>query len=381
MGHVMKLKVLVVGAGVMGCAIAHELTMRGAAVTVVDSASVAAGVSSSTFSWVNSNAKTPDTYARLNSLGIRAHERIQRAAAVIKGPWFHQVGNIQVATSESDMAAIEQKVRRLTAIDYEASLLSRRGLRELEPAMEARGLVGGALYPKEGWVDTVSMCTALLHTAQTHGAVFQPYQRVADVAPGQVICVSADGSVHRYTPDVTVLAAGNGNRHILESSGFDFPLLDAVPSDHLTSTYSAVGLVATTGPLDSGITRMVQAPGIAMSPARNGGITLTDAGVGARWFGDPCVWEAPGVLLERARLLIPSLKSAEIHTLTASTRVLPRDGLTIADWVDSTQTLYAVATHSGVTLAPHLAEAVSDELLTGRRHQSLAAFGLDRFAS
>lgn len=375
----MSPEVLIVGTGVIGCAIAHELTTRGVAVTVVDSASVAAGVSSNTFAWVNSNNKTPDTYARLNALGIRAHERIQRAA-VIKGPWFHQVGNIQVATSESDMAAIEEKVQRLTATDYEATLLSLRELRDLEPAMEAPGLVGGALYAKEGWVDTVAMCTALLHTAQTLGAVFHPYQRVADVAPGQVICVSTDGSVQRYAPDVTVLAAGNGNRHILESNGIDFPLIEAVPSDKVTSTYSGVGVVGTTTPLDSGITHMVQAPGIAMSPARNGGITLTDAGIGGNWFDDPTVWEAPGVLLERARSLFPSLR-AEIQTITMSARVLPRDGVTIADWVDSTQTVYAVATHSGVTLAPHLAEVVSEELLTGRRHESLTDFGLDRFAS
>lgn len=62
----MKPKVLVVGAGAIGCSLAHELDMRGAAVTVLDCASVAAGHSGSTFAWVNSNNKTPDTYARFD---------------------------------------------------------------------------------------------------------------------------------------------------------------------------------------------------------------------------------------------------------------------------------------------------------------------------
>jgi glycine/D-amino acid oxidase-like deaminating enzyme len=375
------MKVLVVGAGVIGCSLAHALALRGTDVTVVDSAAVGSGVSSSTFAWVNSNNKTPDSYAALNMLGLRAHERLQDHSTHVKGHWFHQVGNIQVASDESEMDAVEEKVRRLTGIGYEASVLSQREVQELEPAMEVAGLVGGALFPKDGWVDTFSMCAALLHTSQTRGAVFQPYQRVTHVAPGHVLCESADGSQRRYTPDVIVLAAGNGNRSILESNGIDFPLLEVVASDKLTATYSAVGLVATTGPSDAGVKHMIQAPGIAMSPARNGGITMSDANVGARWFGDPSIWEAPGVLLGRARSLFPSLRQAEIQTLTSSARVLPRDGLTIADWVDSTRTIYAVATHSGVTLAPHLGQVISDELLTGQRHESLAQFGLGRFAS
>jgi hypothetical protein len=59
--------------------------------------------------------------------------------------------------------------------------------------------------------------------------------------------------------------------------------------------------------------------------------------------------------------------------------VLPEDGLTIADWV--TESTYAIATHSGVTLAAHLADVVATELLTGRRDESLHGFGLARFAS
>lgn len=62
------------------------------------------------------------------------------------------------------------------------------------------------------------------------------------------------------------------------------------------------------------------------------------------------------------------------------TRVLPTDGLTIADWVTPGRSLYAVATHSGVTLAPHLAATVAEEVLSGFRDPSLTSLGLHRFA-
>ncbi|RYF41127.1 MAG: FAD-binding oxidoreductase, partial [Comamonadaceae bacterium] len=57
--------VLVIGAGVIGCSLAFELTRRGAAVTVVDSAEVMSGTSSATFGWINANKKKPVEYELL----------------------------------------------------------------------------------------------------------------------------------------------------------------------------------------------------------------------------------------------------------------------------------------------------------------------------
>ena len=89
----MKLTVIVVGAGVIACTLADELTRQGASVTVIDTAEMASGTSSATFAWVNANDKSPEDYSYLNFLGIQAHER----AAARGGRWVHQTGMIQIA--------------------------------------------------------------------------------------------------------------------------------------------------------------------------------------------------------------------------------------------------------------------------------------------
>ena len=59
-------------------------------------------------------------------------------------------------------------------------------------------------------------------------------------------------------------------------------------------------------------------------------------------------------------------------------RVIPADGHTIAGPSPDQPWLYVVATHSGITLAPFLGEAVADEV-NGIERAELASFRLDRF--
>jgi len=377
-----KPTVLIVGAGVIGCSLAYELTLRGAGVTIIDAAEALSGTSSATFAWVNSNDKEPADYEFLNVLGLRAHERARNSRDLGERDWFHQTGNLQLAATDEEMAALEKKVNHLTSIDYEAAILTRAQVEGLEPTLNSTGVKGGALYPKEGWIDTMTMCSRLLNMAREAGAEFIPYQYVTELKPdGRVTATTADGTVRQHAADVTILAAGNGNRGILATIGVDFPTQPA-SGDGAAGADPTVGLIATTGPVASGITRVIHAPGISIRPARNGGVAFSDSSTGAQWqLNDPRIWTVPGTLLERAQALYPSLNNATTATVTLGTRVLPKDGVTISDWVAGTTSIYAIATHSGVTLAAHLATVVADEVVRGERHDSLRPFSLSRFSS
>lgn len=379
----MKQKVIVIGAGIIGCSLADELSRRGATVTVIDAAEAGAGTSAATFAWVNSNNKTPVEYADLNLLGLQAHERAARAADHGGDRWFHQIGTVQIAHTDDEMLAIERKVEKLIANGYEAQLLTPDKVRESEPALSLDRLAGGALYPKEGWIDVQTMCMTLLGRAIEAGTTFAPYETVTDIQATRVTTLTKDGSTRHHDGDVVILAAGNGSKRILAAGGMDFPTLDpAVHGVQAGTENTGIGIISTTGPINSGIRHLVRASGIAMRPARNGGITFADHPTGGKWdLGDPRIWTVPALLLERARELYPVLKDTATENVSLGIRVLPEDGLTIADWVTENKSIYAVATHSGVTLSAHLAGAVAEEVLTGNRHQSLNTFSLSRFAT
>jgi glycine/D-amino acid oxidase-like deaminating enzyme len=62
----MSLNVVVVGAGVIGAAIAADLARGGCTVTVLESGQSAAGTSGTTFAWTNAGGKQPRSYFDLN---------------------------------------------------------------------------------------------------------------------------------------------------------------------------------------------------------------------------------------------------------------------------------------------------------------------------
>lgn len=372
-----NLSAIVIGAGVLGTSIAAELTRRGTKVYLLDDAETASGTSASTFAWVNGNNKSPESYSYLNFLGLQAHER----AAVNGARWFHQTGMIQVAQNSDEAAGYERNMQKIVWPEYGARSLTRAEVLRMEPDLNESVVTSGVLYPREGWIDVQTMCHALVAKSLEHGAEYHPFESVHTIRGNEVLTHRPDGSSARYAADVIIVAAGNGTSQILENVGYEFPLLDpnAHPNDR-GSVGSSVGIISTTGKIDSGVRHFVRANGIALRPSRNGGITFSDHPTGGQWAqDDPRNWEVPQILLERAKKLYPSLKNAVTKHVALGTRVLPTDGLTIVDWVDSSSPIYAVATHSGVTLSAHLAETITEQLITGHRHDSLRPFGLDRF--
>jgi D-hydroxyproline dehydrogenase subunit beta len=75
---------------------------------------------------------------------------------------------------------------------------------------------------------------------------------------------------------------------------------------------------------------------------------------------DPDLLAVPATLLERARALLPELGEIRARSVRIGPRVWPSDGRTVCGRL--ADGVYTVLTHSGVTLAPYLAQSVCREL-------------------
>jgi glycine/D-amino acid oxidase-like deaminating enzyme len=137
------------------------------------------------------------------------------------------------------------------------------------------------------------------------------------------------------------------------------------------------GLLAVTAPFDTSVSRVVYAPGMNFRPDPSGGLVLqsgeTDAMVSAETPPDPT---HPGCarLLERLSRFLPAAGSTHIAAARVGTRPMPADGLSIVGPVDARPGLYLSITHSGITLAPLLAEIAAAELTTGAADPRLTDF-------
>lgn len=87
------MRVIVIGAGVVGASVAYRLAQGGAVVSVLERDRVGAGTSGSSFAWTNSNNKTPRAYHDLNVAGMRAHAALRDEFGAT--PWWHGGGSIE----------------------------------------------------------------------------------------------------------------------------------------------------------------------------------------------------------------------------------------------------------------------------------------------
>src|SRR5512138_1545855 len=189
---------VVAGAGVIGCAIARELAMRGAGCTVLDPRPVAGGATQA-----SAGMLAPYVEAHggpLLALGTRS-----------LGMYPAWIGGLRNEGEEVEFALIGTLQIALTA-DRAAQL--RRGTRGrwIEPPDVARAFpflcsTAGAFSTGEhGYVDAPQLARALARSAERHGATFRT-ARVERIEPhGDGLRVRIDGDV--IVARRVILAAG-----------------------------------------------------------------------------------------------------------------------------------------------------------------------------
>jgi glycine/D-amino acid oxidase-like deaminating enzyme len=361
--------VVVVGAGVIGAAVAFRLAQAGARVTVLESGDrIGAGTSGRSFAWTNSNGKTPRAYHDLNVAGMQAHTAL--VGEFGSTPWWHGGGNLDWRATESARAELAERVERLQDWAYEVEWVTPARLHELEPDidLDTVGDAPIAFYPLEGWLDSIVYVHAMLRAAAVHGAVVRTRAHVEQVLVdgGRARGVALRGG-QKVEANWVVNCAGRWADML---AVVDMPWL-RVP---LAPT---LGLLVFTPPVASGLRRVVHAPSINMRPDGAGRLMLhaddiddrlapeSDPGVGS-----PLVQE----MLRRAATVLPAIGRVAAEAVRLGIRAIPSDGLSVVGAMPGVDGYYVVVTHSGVTLSPFLARAVAAEIVAESREEQLEPF-------
>src|SRR5690348_5894597 len=120
--------VLVVGAGIIGTALADRLAGQGIPVTLVDAGDVGAGTTRTSQAWLNSNHKRPRSYHDLNVAGIAAWQEL--AAGFGDPGWYAPTGHLAWGGPE-----IARRVEELRGWDYAAELITPAAAMAREPEL------------------------------------------------------------------------------------------------------------------------------------------------------------------------------------------------------------------------------------------------------
>lgn len=370
-----SLAVVVVGAGAVGASIAATLAERGAKVTLIDQGLPGEGTSGATFGWINANGKEPYEYFDINRLGLEAHYRLAGAHK----SWLGTSGHVEIAVNAEHAERLKQRVERLSSRQYPTELLSRHRAAKLLPGIRvpsAAELI--AHFPRETYAYPSIYIAHALGRARAAGA--QVISGVAVTAlqsatNGGAVVHLADGTT--VNADSVVSAVGRWTAELSALAGVNTPMqLRSGPGD------PTVGFLLETSPAPILLDHIVTSPQLNLRPNGAGRLLLQalDLDESADPFDVPVLGAAlTDEFLRRLRELAIGGEFAKPERLVVGQRAMPADGHTIAGLRPEASWFYVVATHSGITLAPFLGEAVADEIMGGERSE-LAMFRPERFA-
>ena len=368
---------VVIGAGVLGACVAARLAEAGGEVTLLERARPGHAATRWSFAWLNSNDKGPRAYHDLNHAGMRAWAKL---AAASGGPaWYRPAGNIEWAADAPGWERLAARVGRLAGWGYPARLLGAAEAAELEPSLRLpRSVAQVGWFPDEGYLLTGPLVRHQVRRAVQHGARLLTGQpgRVTGLDAGSGAVRTAAGEVIRA--DAVVCCAGRWVPELAALAGAACPV-PLVP--WAGPGAEAPGLVVRAGPVTPpGPARVLHAPQVYLRPHEGGMVQLEapDAAVDLH-TPDAVLGRWADELLRRARRVVHGLDRAGVAGYQVCVRPMPADGQSIVGPLPGADRLYLAVTHSGVTLAAHLAGLITAELTGGAPAAELAPYRPGRF--
>jgi glycine/D-amino acid oxidase-like deaminating enzyme len=363
-------QVVVIGAGVYGAAVTAELARRDAHVTVVDSAAPATGTSGASFSWTNSNGKTPRAYHELNIAGMEAHRRL--AHDVSGSDWYHEGGNLEWTAGDTEQQALARRVDALLDCGYQARWLSRDEALRLEPDLNPAELpdAGIACFPNEGWIEPTRLIGHLLSTSGAD-RVWNDAVTGIDSSDGRVRSVLL-ASGRRLAADAVVNCAGPRAAEVAALAGLTLPMANTR------------GVLVYTSPVAVGVSHVVHAPHVHLRPDGGGRLLLhtheLDGAAHVSDTGETTVDQsAVDKLMAAGCALYPGIRAASVESVRVGVRPIPGDGLPVLGRAPGLANFHFAVSHSGATLCLHAGALVAAEVLGEDRSAELAAFRVERF--
>lgn len=409
--------IAVVGAGIIGTAIAHALQRRGFAVTLVDRDAPGRGASWGNMASIAVTefmpASRPGVWAQMPKwlLDPEGPVRIRPAHMPRLVPWFlrflaasrpsrlreleaagaalcgraledfeallaetglsHMLsaeGCLSLYADEAEFRADRDHIDILERFGFRHEILGGKAIRDLEPALTTR-IAKAVLFPDNRSVsDPYRLVTALAERFQALGGILAAGEVVGfeEGEGGVSALLLADG--RRLAADLVVLAAGAFTGRLSRLLGEPIPL-----------------------ETERGYHTQIMAPGIAMRhsiiwPARAFMVTPTAGGIRVGGTVEMAGLDAPPdyrrarVLVKRAREALPGLRAEETSEWMGHRPALPDTVPVIGPSAKRRNVLYATGHgHLGLTYAATTARLIADLVTGAKPPVDLRPYRVDRF--
>ncbi len=338
--------VTVIGAGIVGAAIAHFLSRTDARVRLIDARPTPGrGVTGQSFGWVNYVTAEPTASAEMYRHRRAAFDHYERLNQSLKARLFGPRQGSLVWTSSAQET--ERMVERHTAQGSPTRLVDRNEFAKLAP-MVAASPERAAYSPDDFALDPDEASELLVRSARENGIEVILGQAVdgVQIEAGCVAGVRLAGDL--LSTDMVVVAAGTGSHRLLS---------DVQPSLGITDSPAAlITIAADTAPLgrilsgpeleirSRGDNQLLVASGPPDDPNETGRIALGER------------------TLTSVNRILPSVANASVRSVEIGRRPATTDDRPLVGRLAAVPSLFVAVAHPGVILAPAIGRTIAEQV-------------------
>ncbi len=372
--------VAVIGAGIVGSAVARELALGGEKVVILDRHEPNVQASGANAGSLHVQLLSFDFGAKAQAGGRPAAEVLRIAPASI-ALWkeleqasgedyeISTVGGLMVGETEAEMEFLRRKVELERSYGIDSSLIGPNELRSLEPHL-AQHFAGSALCADEGKINPLTATLSVVRMAKAAGARFETFATVQTI--------TRDGARWRVTTEAGEVLA----KRVVNCAGGWASRIAAMASRPIPVQGAPLQMIVTE-PGPKLVKHLVAHGGrhLSLKQAEAGGLII-----GGAWPAslDPQsgasrvemasiegnAWVAAQVLPAAARLRIVRVWAAMNINI---------DGAPIIGEMPDAPGFWNCVTSNGYSLAPVVARITADLMLRGRSDHPHQMFTLERF--
>ncbi len=378
--------VLIIGAGMIGCALADRLTLAGLSVRVCEAGAVASGTTAHGEGNVLVSDKGPGPELELARLSrrlwpetlARIGERLPRAVTAVE---WEPKGGIVVATTETGATALAAFADGQRTAGVDCTALDTAQLAAAEPAL-TKETTAAVHYPEDAQVQPIGAATALLAAATAAGAIIETRCAVTDsiVSGGRMLGVRTTRG-DRFA-DVVINAAGpwSGPISVLLGAPIavkprrgDVLITAPLPPTVFHKVYDA-DYVGAVGSSDTALQSS------AVVESTRGGPLLLGSSRRQTGFDDRIRPDSLAAIARKALRLFPVLADVAIMRAYGGFRPYVEDHLPVIGPDPRLPGLWHATGHegAGIGLSVGTAQLVAAALTGARAPMSSAAFTVDR---
>jgi len=364
--------VVVIGGGLVGCAVAYELARRGARCLLLDSrrAGMAATNAAAGILAPLAEFQRPGALVRFGLEGLRRYpEWAARLREEVPGIDVEMDigGVLRVAFDEHDMKELRAGLRYRTQLGVELIELDEALVHEVEPRLSER-VIGGVLCPDEGHVSNQLFTLAVSRAAKQLGTRIIEGAPVTGFGHEGARVTSVRTPRGAFECEHVVLAAGAWSGAIAKKLRAEVPV------------FPVRGQMLALGRMVTPVHTVVWGPRGYLVPRANGlvfaGATVEDVGFRIRTTQRGLAQVRRG-----AFELVPQLRHAREHFSWAGLRPGSPDGLPILGPLPGWDNVTLATGHyrNGILLGPITGELIAQSIVEGRVPKQLAPFTPKRF--